>query len=157
MRKNISSSGLAPSPTDADSSIDLEHAATVEITSEEPGYPIEAALLPGQGSEWRAAEPGPQTLRLHFDSPQQISRIQLRFEVTGVPRTQEFSLRWSSDGGAFFQDLLRQQFNFSPPSTAVQDESYRVDLSGVTDLELTLIPDVSRGDTRASLKALRLW
>jgi hypothetical protein len=44
--------------------LDLERLAQVEITSEDAGYPIEAALIPGAGSGWRAAQPGEQTLRL---------------------------------------------------------------------------------------------
>ena len=35
-------------------------------------------------------------------------------------------------------------------------EEYRVDLDGVTALELSVIPDISGGDARASLKQLRL-
>ncbi len=156
MRKIIQPAGRAPAIPSEEGAIDLERVATVEVTSEAPGYPIEAALVPGGGPEWRAAEPGAQTIRLRFDPPQKISRLHLRFEVTGVPRTQEFTVKWSADGGVFFRDLLRQQFNFSPTSTAVQDESYRVDLRGATDLELTLVPDISGGDTCASLKNLRL-
>jgi hypothetical protein len=33
---------------------------------------------------------------------------------------------------------------------------YRVELFGVTVLELVIVPDISRGTTRASLKSLRL-
>jgi len=136
--------------------IDLDRAARVQITSEAEGFPIESALVPGEGPGWQAAESGPQTLRLHFDEVQKITRVRVAFTSSGQPRTQEFALRWSGDGGASYHDVVRQQFNFSPPSTTVEEENYRVDLIGVTDLELTIVPDVSGGSACASLKELRL-
>ena len=51
---------------------------------------------------------------------------------------------------------MRQQWNFSPPNTIREVEEYHVELSGVTVLELVIVPDISRGATRASLKRLRL-
>jgi len=47
---------------------------------------------------------------------------------------------------------VRQQWNFSPPKTTREIEEYRVELSGVTVLELVVVPDISRGAARASLK-----
>jgi hypothetical protein len=60
--------------------LDLEHLAQVEINSEDVGYPIESALLPGTGSGWRAAQSGEQTIRLLFDEPLRLKRIQLVFQ-----------------------------------------------------------------------------
>ena len=40
--------------------VDIERLAQVEITSEDVNYPIEAALNPGTGLGWRAAQPGEQ-------------------------------------------------------------------------------------------------
>jgi hypothetical protein len=51
---------------------------------------------------------------------------------------------------------VRQQWNFSPPNTVREVEDYRVDLSGVTVLELVIVPDISRESAHASLKSLRL-
>ena len=51
---------------------------------------------------------------------------------------------------------MRQQWNFSPPNTIREVEDYRVELSQVTILELVIVPDISRGAARASLKSLRL-
>jgi hypothetical protein len=51
---------------------------------------------------------------------------------------------------------VRQQWNFSPPNTIREVEDYRVELSQVTILELVIVPDISRGAARASLKSLRL-
>jgi hypothetical protein len=63
------------------------------------------------------AGPGPQTIRLVFDKPQKLRRIWLKFEETEIKRTQEFVLRWSPDGGRSYREIVRQQWNFSPPET----------------------------------------
>ena len=105
---------------------------------------------------WRAAASGTQIIRLFFDKPQRLSRISLVFEETEVQRTQEFVLRWSSDGGHSYREIVRQQWNFSPPDAIRETEEYQVQLSDVTVLELVIVPEISRGAARASLKSLRL-
>lgn len=65
-------------------------------------------------------------------------------------------LRWSPDGGRSVREILRQQWNFGPPETIREAEDYRVELSGVTVLELTIIPDKNGGEARASLAQWRL-
>ena len=109
-----------------------------------------------RGSGWRAAKAGAQTIRLVFDAPQRLRQIWLVFSEAEKERTQEFVLRWSPDGGASFQEILRQQWTFSPPETTREIEDYRVDLAGVTVLELSIVPDISGGEARASLEQLRL-
>ncbi|QDV83319.1 carbohydrate-binding protein [Planctomycetes bacterium TBK1r] len=136
--------------------LDLAKLADVEVTSEDPAHPIESALLPGQGSLWHATEPGEQTIRLVFTSPQRIERIALEFVEPQTERTQQFVLSWSSDGGQSYRELVRQQWNFSPQGATQETEDYRVDLSNVTTLELKLTPDVSGGEARATLARLRL-
>src|SRR6516162_10406516 len=59
--------------------LDLESRAAVEITSEDPARPIESALRPGEKAGWRAADPGPQVIRLVFNQPQRISQVRLKF------------------------------------------------------------------------------
>lgn len=135
--------------------LDLEPLAQLELTSEDPAHPIEAALG-GSGAGWRAAAPGPQTIRLIFDRPQPIKRIRLIFREEAQPRTQEFALAWSADGGQSFRELLRQQYNFSPPGTTEQREEYTLNLAGVTVLELKITPDVGGGPAHASLAALQI-
>ena len=68
--------------------LDVERTASVEVTSEENGYPIESALLGTDNRGWRAASPGTQIIRLIFDEPQKLRRIWLVFEdgVYGVPQ-----------------------------------------------------------------------
>ena len=136
--------------------LDLERLTQVEITSEDAAHPIESALLPGRGTGWRATGPGEQTIRLLFEHPQRLRRIWLQFVEPFTERTQEFVLRWSPDGGQSFREIVRQQWNFSPQGATCETEDHRVDLSGVTVLELTIIPDISGGDVHASLAQLRL-
>ena len=136
--------------------LDVGKVALVEITSEDKKHPIESALLGDENRGWRAAEPGAQTIRLLFDKPQRIKRIQLAFEETETKRTQEFTLRWSQDGGQSYREIVRQQWNFSPPETNRESEEFQVDLSDVAVMELIIVPDISGGTARASLKSLRL-
>lgn len=136
--------------------LDLESIATVEVTSEENGFPIEAALLPGQDQGWRAGAPGTQTVRLCFEQPQRLRRIRLSFEETQIARTQEFVLRFASKAENALRDIVRQQWNFSATDSAREVEDYTVELSEVTALELTVTPDTSGGPARASLLSLRL-
>ena len=136
--------------------LDLDALGEVEITSEDEAHPVESALLPGGSSGWRAATPGEQTIRLIFATPQRIRRIWLDFVEADVERTQEYVLRWSPDGGATVHDVVRQQWNFSPQGATRQTEDLHVDLADVTMLELSVIPDISGGDARASVQSLRL-
>ena len=142
-------------PTD-EGWLDLDREAVVEVTSEEKEYPVEAALVAGEMRGWRAAVSGAQTIRLIFDKPHRLTLISLVSEETETERAQELVLRWSGDGGRSFREIVRQQWNFSPPDTVREVEEYQVDLSGVTVLELVIVPDISRGTARASLKRLRL-
>ncbi len=156
MRKRIIGQGPGEVAVSEPGWLDLEHLAEVEITSEDVDHPIESALIPGISSGWRAAEPGEQTIRLWFDKPLRLKRIQLLFQEGEQERTQEFVLRWSPDGGQSYREIVRQQYNLSPPETAREIEDYNVDLDAVTALELRIVPDISGGSTRASLAQLRL-
>jgi hypothetical protein len=156
MRKRLVTSVRQDKPHPDHDWLNLEHLAEVEITSEDAGYPIESALLPDGRSGWRAAEPGMQTIRLLFSSPQQIRWIRLSFVETSVQRTQEYVLRWSHDGGQSFREIVRQQWNFNPDGASNETEDHRVELSGVTTLELCIIPNISGGSAVASLAQLRI-
>lgn len=136
--------------------LNLEELADVELSSEDVSHPIEAALLEkGQGG-WRASTPGTQTIRLLFSSPQKISRIHLDFLEHAAGRTQEFVLRWSSDSGQSFREIVRQQWNFSPSGTTSETEDYDVDLANVTALELNINPDIANPNAMASLEQWRI-
>jgi hypothetical protein len=136
--------------------MDVDRIASVEVTSEDSDYPIESALLLEGKRGWRAANPGAQIIRLIFDEPQKLRRILLVFEDTENSRTQEFVLRWSPDIESSFRQIVRQQWNFSPPDSVRETEDYAVEISEVKVLELMIVPDKSGGEVRASLVSLRL-
>ena len=157
MRKQIiDAGGQATPPAEHQDWLDLEHLVQAELTSEDPEHPIESALVTNSGSGWRAEQPGRQTIRLLFDQPHRIVRIQLEFREHERQRTQEFVLRWSPDGGTSWREIVRQQYNFSPPDSTHELEEYSVDLNALTMLELSIIPDISGGEARASLARWRL-
>jgi hypothetical protein len=156
MRKRL----ITPNPKDAGAHhegwLDLDRLAVVEVTSEEKDCPVESALAGEDVGGWRAADSGSQTIRLIFDRPQRLTRIALVFEETETSRTQEFVLRCSGDDGRSFREIVRQQWNFSPPDATREIEEFQVALSDVAVLELVIVPDINRGSARASLKSLRL-
>jgi hypothetical protein len=156
MRKRLITPTAANIRTRGEGWLDVERAAVVEITSEEEYCPIESAFGSGIAPGWRAAAPGRQTIRLVFDQPQTLKCISLVFEENEIARTQEFVLRWSSDGGSTVREIVRQQWNFSPPESIREVEEYQVQLPGVTLLELTIDPNINGGDARALLRNFRL-
>jgi len=156
MRKRLITPSPAIVPPPDDDCLDLDRVASVDVTSEEKDYGIEGALVSEEKRGWRAGDSGTQTIRFLFDEPQRLRRISLLFEENKLKRTQEFVLRCSSDGGRSFREIVRQQWNFSPPETNSESEEFQVDLSDVTVLELIIVPDISGGMARASLKSLRL-
>lgn len=156
MEKKILTKEAAVAVPPAHGWLDLEQLATVELTSEAEGYPIESALLPAGGMGWQAAEAGKQTIRLLFRTPLRVRHIRLVFCDEEVSRTQEFVLRWSDDHGRTFREIVRQQYNFSMPDSGCEKEEYEVDLQGLTVLELSITPDIGGGHALASLAELRL-
>jgi hypothetical protein len=48
--------------------LDLKQIATVEVTSEDPSFPIEYAFGSNDGPGWRASEGGEQQIRIIFDN-----------------------------------------------------------------------------------------
>ena len=136
--------------------LDIEKIAVVEVTSEDQSFPIEYALLSDKGNGWRASGRGEQLIRLLFDSPQTLKRIRLEFEDLEIERTQQYVLRWSPDGGQSYQEIIRQQWNFSPEGVTNEVEDYQIELSGVTVFELSINPDISMRNAFATLKMLQI-
>jgi hypothetical protein len=155
MSKSVIGAGGSDPPVGADGWMDLARVARVEVSSEEPDHPVEAALIPGRGPGWRASRPGPQTVRLVFDGPRHVRRVRLRFVADAHARTQEFVLRWV-DAASESREVVRQQWNFTAGGSAEEVEDYRVDLPGVIELELVVTPDVSGGAAHASLAEMRV-
>lgn len=136
--------------------LDLEGIADVEVSSEHPDYPIEAALLPGYSHGWRASTSGKQVIRLLFKQAQQIHCVQLDFLESACQRSQEYVLRVSQDNGETFQDIARQQWNFSPEGSTSETELHCVDKSHVTHIELIITPDMQQHQAIASLERFQI-
>jgi hypothetical protein len=107
MRKRIINQGTQDVSPANQQWLNLETLAQVEVTSEDAAHPIELGLIPGDESGWRAAQPGQQTVRLMFDQPQTIKRMHLVFQENEQERTQQFVLRWSSNGGQSYREIVR--------------------------------------------------
>jgi hypothetical protein len=139
--------------------IDIAAVATVLVTSEAPEHPVDFAFDhhrgPG-GNRWIAGEPGEQTLILAFDAPQAIRRVALEVEEPEVARTQELQLAVSTDGGRTYREVLRQEYNFSPPGTSFEREDWTLDAVGVTHLRLQIRPDKGSKPCRATITSLAL-
>ena len=136
--------------------LDLEQIATVEVTSEHPGFPVESVFGSGVGPGWRASQKGVQQIRVIFDEPASLHRIQLRFHEAECERTQEFTIRWSSADGGPSREIVRQQWNFSPAGSTTEIEDYIVDLEAVSVLELTIQPDLAHSEAVATVASWRL-
>ena len=157
MRKRITGTHHAkPTGEWAQDWLDLEHIATVEVTSEDPSFPIESAIGSKDGPGWRASQHGEQQIRIIFDEPVSLHRIELRFHEVEFERTQQFTLRWLSAAGASMREIVRQQWNFSPTGSTTEIEHYVVDLDAASVLELAVLPDLSGRDAVATLASWRL-
>jgi hypothetical protein len=167
MRKTIiASDGFSPDLTTTGPAwLDLPRLASVEISSEDARYPVEQALggtgaerLPGiysGTSGWRAELLGPQTLALRFDQPQTVRRVLLHFREAEQERSQEFTLHATMADGRT-QEIVRQQWSFSPGGSTEEQEDYSVNLEQVTTLTLWIDPDRGRDRYRATLEAFRV-
>jgi hypothetical protein len=139
--------------------IDIAAVATVLVTSEAPEHPVDHAFDahrgPG-GSRWVAGESGEQAVILAFNTPQSIRRVALEIEEPEVARTQELQLAVSTDGGRTYREVLRQEYNFSPPGTSFEREDWTLDAAGVTHLRLMIRPDKGSKPCRATITSLAL-
>jgi len=155
MRKRITKP-LSPATTEEIGDwLDLEQLAEVEVTSEDANAPIEGVFALRNPMGWRAASEGEQTIRLLFDAPQNLHRIEVLFIEEARERVQEFVLRWATEVGPF-REIVRQQFHFSPGGAVRELESFSVSLTNVRVLELHMIPDRSGGDAIATLAEMRV-
>lgn len=155
MRKSISGAA-AKTPSHAEQHwLDLESLASVEISSEDAAHPFENALAEGNGKEWRASAPGPQSIRLVFDTPQSVHQIRLVFQEQRRARSQEFAI-YATSGSHERTELVRQQWSFSPDGSTLEAEQYAVNLPELTRLELEIDPGRHDGTAVASLAFIGL-
>jgi hypothetical protein len=151
----VDSAAIYSEPRTEEEWLDLPEVAKVEVTSEDPSFPLEAALVSGKGAGWRAAQ-GKQFIRIVFDRPTRLRRIRLEFSETEIARTQEFSLQWSAAQGGPFREIVRQQRNFNLQGSTSEIEDYQVNLDAVCILELALKPDLTPNNACASLASWRM-
>jgi hypothetical protein len=102
---------------------------------------------------WRAADPGPQVIRLNFDAPQFVRRIRLEFREEHKERAQEFALFATSSANQR-QEIVRQQWTFSPGGSATEVEDYSVDLPAILSLELEIDPGRHDKSAMATLESI---
>src|ERR1700747_602396 len=152
MRKRIMNQDAGSVSSPNQQWLNVEHLAQVEVSSEAAANPVESALMVGA----RAGHPGRQTIRLLFAEPQTVKHIRLLFQENKLERTQQFVLRWSSDRGQSYREIVRQQYNFSPSGSSSECEDYDVELNRVTTLELTIVPDIGSAPVCATLEQLRM-
>jgi hypothetical protein len=138
---------------------DVAALATVFVTSEDPNHPIDDVFDdhrgPG-GSRWIAERPGEQTLILAFDTPQTLRKVLVEIEETDVSRTQELDVSVSDDGGQSYRELVRQEYNFSPPGTTLEREEWSIRAEGISHIRLRIKPDKGGKSCRATLTTLAL-
>ena len=77
--------------------LDLEQIATVEVTSEDPSFPIEYAFGSNDGPGWRASQGGEQQIRITFDKPVSVHRIELACAPTPHTRYMPAAARREMD------------------------------------------------------------
>jgi hypothetical protein len=156
MRKRIVELRDTRSPAESDAGwLNLSEIATVEVTSEDERFPIEAVFASNSGPGWRAGQPGNQIIRIVFDEPAGLRRIRLRFDEPELERTQEFTLSWSSAAGTC-KEIVRQSWNFNRSATT-EIEDYQVNVEAVAALELAIQPDISSNDGFATLSSWLIW
>ena len=138
---------------------DIAAVATVLVSSEDPRHPIDHAFDGQRGpgaSRWIASQLGEQTLILVFDTPQTIRKIRVEVEEAEISRTQEIAVSISQDGGQTYRELMRQEYNFSPPGTTLEHEEWSIKADAISHLQLRIKPDKGGKAGRATLTTLAL-
>ena len=157
MRKSIiGQAGGVTTEQLEDEWLDAASIARVEVTSEDPDYPVESVFNFGKGPGWRSSGAGEQTIRLIFDEPRRIRRVWLRFVEPERERTQEFVLRWSANSASPLREIARQQWNFSPSGATVEIEDYKVNVQDAGIFALSIKADISDHRVPATLAEWRV-
>jgi hypothetical protein len=140
--------------------LDLASLATIRYSSEDLAHPVEHLVdgSSGRGApHWVSARSDvTEQIVLEFDEPQHISHVEFEAEESALERTQEVAAEYSLDGGATYRREFVQEYTFSPSGATYQCESLAVELRGVTQLRLTVVPNKG-GSGKATLTSLRLF
>jgi hypothetical protein len=160
LRKRILNSAHAPATTIPADLLDIAAVATVIVTSEALAHPVDNIFDNQQGpgaSRWVAGELGEQSLILDFDTPQTLRRLRLEVEEDQVSRSQELWVSVSADGGHTYREVVRQEYNFSPPATTFEREEWQLLPQKVTHLWIRIKPDKGDLPCKATLTSLMLF
>ena len=155
----MSTPSSAPSIVDTARKIPVRFVADIRASSETEGHPIVFAFDDGHGpgaTQWRAANPGEQTVIVAFHQPCTVEHVTMEVEEREVTRTQEVLLAASTDGGLTYRELVRQEFNFSPDGATWEQENWTIHQDHVTHVKLVIKPDKGRRDCYATLTSLVL-
>jgi hypothetical protein len=133
--------------------MDMGQIATVKVTSEDPEFPIESVFTADGGPGWRASQKGQRQIRLIFDQPLAVRRIQLPFIEPNCAHPQEFTLRWLTADGGQPREIERQQWDFSPAGSTSEIEDYEVNTGGRVCLGAGNKPDLAHKKALATLAA----
>jgi hypothetical protein len=152
----VSETGLS----DFERALDLAAVASFEYTSEDPQHCLENILDdrggPG-GTYWSGARSDSiEKLVITFDAPQTLSRLVYEVEETQAERTQEVRVEVSEDADRTYRAVLNQEYAFSPRGATFQREDIRLQLSTVTHVRLTIVPNKG-GTGKATLTSLHLY
>lgn len=150
----------SPMLPEASGEIDIPSNAALAYSSEDLRNPLEN-LIDGRcgagGTHWASARPNAtERIVLEFDHPQRISRLVYEVEESCHPRTQQVRLEVSADGGRTYHQVLAQDYTFSPQGATFQHEDLRLELTAITHLRLTIVPNKD-GSGVATLTCLRLF
>ena len=134
--------------------------ATFTCSSEHPDFPLEH-LVDGRngpgGTRWASAQfDVTEYIQLEFDPVQRISRLIYEVEECAQERTQQVSVEVSNDHGKTYRHVLIQGYTFSPQGATFQHENLQLDLTAVTHLRLTVVPNKG-GSGLATLTSLQLF
>jgi hypothetical protein len=160
IRKRIVRDACPPLPLNTElPMLDIPAIATVIVSSEKTDHPIEHVFDGQRGSgasRWLAAVPGEQCLIINFDTPQTLRQLALDIEEPDISRTQELLLSVSSDGGRTYRDVVRQEYNFSPPGTTYERETWALNTDRITHLVIRITPDKGGQAALATLTSVML-
>ena len=159
LRKRLLEADATTSARAADE-IDIARWATIAYSSENPAHPVEHLLDGRSGpgaTRWISARPDTiEHIVVEFDQPKAISRLVYDVEEAERERTQEVRVEVSEDEGRTYRQILVQEYTFSPGGATYQHEEQRFNLSKVSHLRFTIVPN-KNGSGTATLTTVRLY
>lgn len=107
-------------------------------------------------SMWSAECPGEQLIEVRFHHPMAVRHLKVMTTEAEQARTQEMTVWVSLHRGERHREVLRQQFNFSPPGATEQVEEYALRFEQVSAIQLRIVPSIDGRPATARVKELRV-